>query len=163
MCSYLANNPELVSGKDVIELGAGVGICGIVASHCNAKSVLLTDGDSSVMTNMRKNISNNSISSEAKSITSRQLIWGKNLDQFETFDVIIAADCVYMNKSLSPLFETIGKLLKVDGLLIYVNISASQAPIEMVLDMASDHGLIWTHPEEHVYLFRRKAHVEQSK
>ena len=156
MCGYLTNHPELVSGKKVLELGAGVGLCGIIASHLNASRVVLTDGDTSVLTNLRKNIEDNTVSSNTNSITSRQLIWGKNLDQFEKIDVILAADCVYMNQSLGPLFKTVDHLLKSDGLLIYVNFCASQAPLKMVLDKANTHGLIWTQPEEKVYLFRRK-------
>jgi predicted nicotinamide N-methyase len=137
-------------------------LCGITASHLKASHVVLTDGDSSVMTNLRNNIEDNKPPSSTTStsnavISSRQLIWGKNLDQFEQFEVILAADCVYMNKNLGPLFETVDKLLKSDGLLIYVNLSSSQSPLEMVLEKASSHGFIWTQPEESVYLLRRRA------
>jgi predicted nicotinamide N-methyase len=151
-----ASIPCSLTPEYLLTSGAGVGLCGIIASHLKASHVVLTDGDSSVMTNLRNNIQDNKPST-SNAISSRQLIWGKHLDQFEQFEVILAADCVYMNKSLGPLFETVDKLLKSDGLLIYVNLCASQGPLEMVLEKSSSHGLIWTQPEESVYLFRRRA------
>lgn len=119
--------------------------------------MVLTDGDSSVMENLRRNIDDNTMPKNKTSISCRQLIWGKGLDSFEKFDVILAADCVYMNKSLGPLFKTIDHILKNDGLLIYCNLCASQAPLETVLEKASGIGLVWTQPEESIYVFRRRG------
>jgi len=49
LAQYIAMNPSIVRGKDVLELGAGIGIPGLVASRCNAGSVCLSefgyDGD----------------------------------------------------------------------------------------------------------------------
>lgn len=40
---YLSLNPDVVKGKKILELGAGLGLPGIVASHLGAKSVTLSE------------------------------------------------------------------------------------------------------------------------
>ena len=39
----LINNPEWLEGQTILELGAGVGLCGLLASKLGAKKVVLTD------------------------------------------------------------------------------------------------------------------------
>jgi predicted nicotinamide N-methyase len=41
-CSILVDRPKLVSGLDVLEIGAGTGLCGIVAAKLGASQVLFT-------------------------------------------------------------------------------------------------------------------------
>ena len=55
----MVQNPHLIHGKNVLELGSGLGLCGIVSHHVGAKSVLLTDGDINVLANLRCNVQNN--------------------------------------------------------------------------------------------------------
>lgn len=43
LCNLLAENPKLVTGRDVLEVGAGCGICGILAAKLSASSVTLSD------------------------------------------------------------------------------------------------------------------------
>lgn len=47
----------MTEGKKVIELGAGVGLVGLVAALCtNARSVVVTDGDEEVVKFIRHNV-----------------------------------------------------------------------------------------------------------
>ncbi len=62
MCEHLIENPNLVKGKRVLELGAGLGLCGIACHYLGAKRVLLTDGDTDVLENLRHNVSLNLLS-----------------------------------------------------------------------------------------------------
>lgn len=95
-------------------------------------------------------------------ISCRQLIWGQppNKEIQETtdemFQVIMAADCLYMKTSVKPLFETVNHYLSKDGILIYIMISASQSPLEYVLEIATSFGFVWEAQESSVYFFRRK-------
>jgi len=43
LCSRLAASPQLLSGSSVLELGAGVGLTGLLASRLGAANVCLTD------------------------------------------------------------------------------------------------------------------------
>ena len=50
-----------MSGSRVIELGAGVGLCSIVASICQAKSVIVTDGDHTSIKLTQENVDRNKL------------------------------------------------------------------------------------------------------
>eukprot|EP00826_Nyctotherus_ovalis_P018274 TRINITY_DN15453_c0_g2_i1.p1 TRINITY_DN15453_c0_g2~~TRINITY_DN15453_c0_g2_i1.p1 ORF type:complete len:144 (+),score=19.29 TRINITY_DN15453_c0_g2_i1:36-434(+) len=55
LTSYLLRNTALFAHKDVVELGAGTGLLGIALYRAGkAKSVLLTDGDTSVFVCLRE-------------------------------------------------------------------------------------------------------------
>lgn len=57
LAEYLIERPELVRGKTVCELGAGVGLTGIVISGlCQTKSVHLTDYTEASLVNMEHNV-----------------------------------------------------------------------------------------------------------
>ncbi len=42
LCTFLCENPDVVKDKSVIELGAGLGLAGIVAHKLGAKKVLVS-------------------------------------------------------------------------------------------------------------------------
>lgn len=180
MSEYLQRNPTLVRGKRVLELGAGVGLCGLVAHHLGASHVCLTDGDESVLSNLRLNVRRNlydsdsdrdndssstSFSSSASSlgcISCPQLIWGFQLEDFQNihgqFQVIVATDCIYMTHSLFALFATVHAFLKEDGLFLYCNVCASQVPPSTALETAAKHGFSrWSQADDddRIYVFRR--------
>lgn len=143
-------------------LGSGVGLCGIMCHHLGSSDVLLTDGDSSVLKVLQRNIETNAIHNDSdvnthsSTIQCQQLVWGKNLNELDQkFNVIIAADCLYMKKSVKPFFETVHHLLSDDGMLIYIMVSASQSPVEYVLEVASTKHLVWELDGDSVYIFRR--------
>ena len=196
LAEFLIQNRDLIQNKRVLELGAGVGLCGLVAARLGASHVIMTDGDTSVLSNMRYNIQQNMIHPEDEptestennndndqkeekeednchskavsrggNVACHQLIWGRDLEDFVheygQQQVILATDCVYMTTSLQPLWQTVDALLdKGDGIFLFANYCASQAPLEKILDVATDHGFTWTHneedPERDVYIFRHK-------
>ncbi|CAM9865019.1 unnamed protein product, partial [Hapterophycus canaliculatus] len=61
------------SSRTVLELGAGTGICGIVASLSLGCSIISTDRKKDVLDNLRENIRLNGLASKAKVV---QLAWG---------------------------------------------------------------------------------------
>lgn len=60
LAEYLVKRPELVRNKNVCELGAGVGLTGIViAGLCDTKSVHMTDYTDATLVNMEFNVAQN--------------------------------------------------------------------------------------------------------
>jgi predicted nicotinamide N-methyase len=137
-----------------------LGLCGILAQKLQATEVVLTDGDSDTLENLRENVQRN-IECSSASVQCPQLIWGHGLDKFHEmykapFDVMIGADIMYVPKVLQPLWETIDKLLSASGkfLMAYAR---RNVPIESVLEHATKHGFEWTCPKkgEGVFVFTR--------
>ena len=127
---YLLQNSNLIRNKTVLELGAGLGLVGITCHFIGASKVILTDGDTTVLNNLRFNVGQNidgysdendnggsgdSSSYPAVSVSCPQHIWGNDIDNFiESYgkaNVIIATDCVYIPQSLEPLWQSIDQLL----------------------------------------------------
>lgn len=75
--------PLSLQNRHCVELGAGVGLCGLVAHiWLGAKHVTSTDGDSVVLRNLRHNVRMNCVADNNNSsgrgrIGCRQLIWGR--------------------------------------------------------------------------------------
>ena len=106
---------KLIKGKNVIELGAGCGLPGIVASQSGASHVTFTDGNEVVVNTLLEQ----NAKRYAKCPTSVcQFVWG-NIDHFNnvrsitrrSFDVVLAADVVQWPAVLEPLIHTIKALL----------------------------------------------------
>ena len=165
LARFLSEHTDLVAGKSVLELGAGLGLCGMVAHHLGAESVVLTDADTITLERMRSNLAINcpTKSDGKQSIISRQLIWN-NITQMEecgTFDTILGADVIHTIGSLDPLFDTVAYFLgRQDGetanrcfvLSRYTKYGNIQD--ETVLDAARARNLVWTRPSEGTFVFR---------
>ncbi|PUZ42895.1 hypothetical protein GQ55_9G618500 [Panicum hallii var. hallii] len=120
MCSLLAENPSIVAGKRVLELGCGsAGICSMVAAS-SAQFVVATDGDAESLDLLRQNISSNLEPNLLDRIMIRKLFWGKKDDVMEVrelsgndtgFDCIIGTDVTYNPDAILPLFKTARELI----------------------------------------------------
>jgi predicted nicotinamide N-methyase len=52
---------DLFKGKTLLELGSGVGLAGLVASHFARAPVLLTDGEAYIVDVLKKNVARNNL------------------------------------------------------------------------------------------------------
>ncbi|CAH0515686.1 unnamed protein product [Peronospora belbahrii] len=111
---YLVAHRHDIANKTVVELGAGAGLSGLVASQFAARTVL-TDGNDIVLELLEKNVDINADSSKVKVLP---LLWGdyESMTVFErTFpypvDVIIGADVVCWPVLVKPILQTIKHLL----------------------------------------------------
>ena len=125
---------QKIQSKHVVELGAGVGLCGLVAHLAlEAARVTLTDGDSVVLRNLRYNIQQNMDGTSKTIIECKQLIWGEKqaqkflkdyhnqqtrnvLPHENKLQVVMASDCLYMVQSVVPFWEAVAVLLSVAAL-----------------------------------------------
>jgi len=89
-----------------VELGAGTGVVGIMASYLGASTVI-TDLDSLVPL-LNHNINNNNKLFGAASISAQPLCWGSTPDTDLLHpDFIVLANCVYYESSLELLLTTV--------------------------------------------------------
>ncbi|CAD5124134.1 DgyrCDS12435 [Dimorphilus gyrociliatus] len=105
---YLHKNPDLVRNKSIIEVGAGTGLPGMIACRLDAAEVVLTDR-SLALDSLKKNVEVNSLNESIISV--RELEWGVNLKDYDNhYDLIIAADIIYIEETFEKLLETLRHL-----------------------------------------------------
>ena len=127
MSLYFTKHPEELRG-DVIELGSGVGMGGIlskVAKELSQEgddvSVTCTDVNDDVLEMLEKNVDQAAKSPgpfKTDNVHIEKLDWFDYVGKYEfrkeepkQFDTIIASDCAYLHSQINPLSETITKLL----------------------------------------------------
>lgn len=90
-----------IEGKSILELGAGTGLVGILATKMGA-NVMATDGSDTVVTKLGGNFKLNDVSAE-----SGVLWWGEENEILERkWDFIVGADITYDEDVCSSLAET---------------------------------------------------------
>jgi predicted nicotinamide N-methyase len=171
LCNYMVEHSELFPNKRVLELGAGLGLNGILAHRLGSDHVYVTDGDTDAMKYLRQNVEQNRLENNMK-VSSRQLLWGKDTSltflehcNGETFDVLLASDIIYAMVIIPPLWETVQMLLrKPDGVLVMAFARRKvKVSIDYVLTSAEEAGFSYERVDKQdvdgifVYAFRWKA------
>jgi predicted nicotinamide N-methyase len=156
------------------QLGAGLGLCGILAGHLWASKVVLTDGDSDALQYLRANVEKNvpqpqkrvendiiDATQAAAPAFVRQLVWGEAASflttDSERFDTVIGSDIIYVEEILEPLWRTVDALVTPDGAFLLA-FARRNVPIDRVFETAATHGFAWTCDDsnsEGVVVFRR--------
>ncbi|KAG2528817.1 hypothetical protein JM16_002463 [Phytophthora kernoviae] len=112
---YLVDHRDQIAGKTVVELGAGAGLSGLVASQFAARTAL-TDGNDIVLDLLKENTDANADTSKVQVLP---LLWGDH-DSVIAFerafphpvDVLIGADVVCWPILIKPILQTIKYLLQ---------------------------------------------------
>jgi len=105
-CGRQSADQQPLCGRRVVELGAGTGVVGIMASYLGASAVV-TDLDSLVPL-LAHNISQNDKLFHAGSISAQPLCWGSTPDTSLLHpDFLILANCIYYESGLENLLETV--------------------------------------------------------
>jgi predicted nicotinamide N-methyase len=138
LCEYIVKNRELFRGRTVIELGAGSGICGLVAAKF-ASRVVITDGSEIagelIRHNIEKNYSrvNSSEFSRDRTVVFQKLRWGQETAELlHQYDIVLASDVVYKNEFYTPLFNTAKNLLSKSPVSKFILCFAKRYPIQDV-------------------------------
>ncbi len=92
LSQFLGSPPELVRNKTVLELGCGLGLPSLVASHLGG-SVLATDFHPDVEEYFLRNCRHSSV--ECK---YQRLNWREDLEEVQKFDVVIGSDVLYESR-----------------------------------------------------------------
>ncbi|KAI9727690.1 MAG: hypothetical protein M1828_005918 [Chrysothrix sp. TS-e1954] len=107
-----------VVDETVLELGAGVGLCGIISALSGAKEVVISDYPATeILTNLRGNVSNNVGKDSISSVHVQGHEWGCFNDEFSnahrhSFGRVLAADCLWMPQEHDNLIKSIDFFLK---------------------------------------------------
>ncbi|KAF9382026.1 hypothetical protein CPC16_009562 [Podila verticillata] len=120
LAEYFIAHPDLLSGKNVIDIGCGVGFLGISCAMLDAKKVVLTDGNTDVLTMAKENIGYNSV---ACPTTASLLDWENfTEEQIVALDaeVLILSDLTYDPTNIVPLI-TVLKAILVKGVSAYMS------------------------------------------
>ena len=162
LADYIQQNyTDICTGKYVLEVGAGLGLCGTAAHHLGAKHVIMTDGDIYALQKLRENVRQNCIESSSNNIDCKQLLWGtpnmeKFLQQYGQFDTILGADVIYTKESVEPLLDTVACLLKKpNGKFVLSRYNKwNNVDDAIVIEAAKERCLDCSKPSEGIYIFR---------
>jgi len=106
-----------LENKSVLDLGSGLGLSGMCALKSRANAVTLTDyGDS--FHHLKFNVELNGLSDVC---SVKELAWNNPgmMEAINSFDVILAIECIYHEPIVEPLVKTINHHLKAGGI-VYV-------------------------------------------
>ncbi len=109
LSEYLTEHSTLVKNQEVIELGCGLGLPGMVASTLGGK-VLMTDYLEEAISFARLNWEQN-----VSSVFNSELVDWRNVDGKKKYDVVLASDVAYENRSFQPLLLSFKALIKKNG------------------------------------------------
>lgn len=114
---YIEDNAkETVQGKNVLELGAGAGLPGLICALNGAKRVLVTDyPDADLVDNLSYNIEHCVPERLRYNITAQGYLWGNNTDALKStlddcddgFDLLILADILFNHSEHEKLVRTL--------------------------------------------------------
>lgn len=115
---YLCQNPSLIRGKGVLELGAGTGYISLLcAKYLFPRQVIASDGSDDVVNSLPDNFFVNGMQ-DSGVISAMDLKWGYPLLGTEEaawnggkpIDVVLGADVTYDESIIPPLASVIGDL-----------------------------------------------------
>jgi len=150
LSEYFIQNPQICQNKNIIELGAGVGLLSLICAKLGAKSILATDVNHDVLQRLQQNIKANQLLLESENCTIpkvEKLDWNeKNLDmsEYQDLDLIICADVIYNPENIEPFVNILSIFLKnIPSItIILCNPLRQQSTYDLFLEQLSQHNII---------------------
>lgn len=120
LANHLEANPHLVTGKSVIELGAGAGLPSLIASKLDASFVACTDyPDQELVENLQFNFEVNCAAAvEAGKTLVTGYLWGESVNELllasksPSFDVLFLCDLLFNHSEHTKLLKASLALLQ---------------------------------------------------
>lgn len=86
---------DMIRGKEILELGSGCGLCGLILANLGASKVVLTDNISDILFNLSRNISLLTLNCQSKLEPDREIHHEKLGYNQEQLIVKNLTDCIY--------------------------------------------------------------------
>ena len=147
--AYLAHvGQRELAGRRVLELGAGAGLVGLVASHW-AREVVLSDNEGEVLSLLSRNLAHVPPTCRASVV---ELDWGNEQQHAELraaglapFPVIVGADIVFWSSAIAPLIASVAALLEraPEAVFILGYCNRVESMRTRLLEEAARAGLDW--------------------
>lgn len=115
LAGHLRQRPGL-AGRDLLELGCGLGLAGIAAAQAGA-SVVMTDYEDHALEFARFNAALNLDGTALSRVSLRRMDW-RDEDVRGTFDIVVGADIVYERTSFTPVLSLVRRVLRPGGVFI---------------------------------------------
>ncbi|KAF0720485.1 Aste57867_278 [Aphanomyces stellatus] len=152
LAEYIHAHTALVAGKRVLELGAGTGLVSLVAQLAGAPTVVATDGDMGVVTDILAwNVDHNAAVSSG--IHTSSLWWGDaaSSDTFRgrfgaaPFDVVLAGDVLYKGELVPLLLATVKAWMDpAHGTFFLCHIPRADVSHEVLQAALTAHGFVFS-------------------
>jgi hypothetical protein len=138
LCDYLETHPAWLGGAGtVFELGAGIGVPGMLCASLGASSVTLTDYHPLVLSRLQTNLQRN------PHITSRctveEVAWG-SVGAAQHHQLLLGADLAVSERGAAQLAETVLARIAPGGVFIYAHEERRAVMLE--------HGVVCTEPTD---------------
>ncbi|KAK3280404.1 hypothetical protein CYMTET_11750 [Cymbomonas tetramitiformis] len=129
LASLLLAETSLVAGKEVCDLGSGLGLAGVGAALAGAQQVTMCDREPLALKCIQRTAGLNGLNYLTKDMEGMQasresfvstavLDWDDEEPDVGKFDVVLACDVLYQAAAVAPLAQIVPKLLARDGMLI---------------------------------------------
>lgn len=109
-------------GKNLLELGSGIGFAGIcIAKACQPNLLYMSDCHEKVLELLRQNVDINCLSDVIQVLN---LSWGDPLENFEenkfTPDYLLASDIIYDDSLFEPLLKTVNEIFEMNPKCVFI-------------------------------------------
>jgi len=137
LAAYVATRPELFRGKRVVELGCGaVALPGLASALLGASSVVLTDVPAALPVVQRR-----VESVAAPNVAVAALDWREGVGGLRDFNVVLAADTIWLDDLVEPFVNCVAELLAGGGRLLLAHQTRSTAVDDELFSALSRRGL----------------------
>ena len=127
LCDYVEAHPDWLGSVDsVIELGAGLGIPGMLSASLGARSVVLSDYHPLVLARLRANLKANPLI--AARCTVEEVAWGQLAEGGVRHNLLLGADLAISERAASLLAATATALAAQGGVFVYAHQARTLPP-----------------------------------
>lgn len=112
LCQYIAEYPAVAAGKNILELGAGVGLPCLIAAKCGAIKAYISDYDQRVVDHAHVNAKECGLGDVCQGLL---LDWKRlealSQEHLKAYDLVLAADVMYISQIIPDFIRAVDHVL----------------------------------------------------